>query len=154
MRLLSKTRGRDQWHPKVAPHYLMVVSQEAEKIMKHRAVPFAVLATFSSILLLALAPVAKPQAQGPAAEKAQKVAQILALTPQQQSQLAPILEAEAPKVKAITDDPNLSGAEKMKKLKAVHAQTDPLVKSILNPTQYKQWEQIRKDELEKMKGGG
>jgi hypothetical protein len=122
--------------------------------MKHGAVSPTALATFSFILLLVLAPVARPQAQGPGAEKAQKLAQVLALTPQQQSQLAPILEAEAPKVKAIKDDPNLSGSEKMKKLKAVHSQTDPLVKSILNPTQYKQWEQIRKDELENMKGGG
>ena len=87
------------------------------------------------------------------AEKVKKVAQVLNLSPQQQSQLAPILQAEAPKIKAITDDPNLSPRDK-KKLKAVHEQTDPLVKSILNPTQYQQWEQIRKDELEDMKGGG
>lgn len=123
--------------------------------MKQRLVTIAALA-FCSCIFLSVLPVARAQAQaqGPGAEKAQKVAQILALTPQQQSQLAPILEAEAPKVKAIKEDPNLTASEKMKKLQAVHAQTDPLVKSILNPTQYKQWQQIRKDELEKMKGGG
>lgn len=123
--------------------------------MKHRTVTIAAVA-FCCCISLSVCPVAKSQGQapGPGAEKARKVAQVLALTPKQESQLAPILEAEAPKVKAITDDPNLSGAEKMKRLKTVHAQTDPLVKSILNPTQYKQWEQIRKDELEKMKGGG
>jgi hypothetical protein len=121
--------------------------------MKYRIVTITALA-FCAGIFLSVLPVAKSQAQGPGAEKAQKVAQILALTPQQQSQLAPIFEAEAPKVKAIKDDPNLSGEEKMKKLKAVHAETDPLVKSILNPTQYKQWEHIRKEELEKMKGGG
>jgi hypothetical protein len=87
---------------------------------------------------------------GPGAQKAQKLAQVLNLSPQQRSQLTPILEAEAPKLKAITQDPNLTPSEKKKRLKAVHSQTDPLVKSILNPTQYKQWEVIRKDELEQM----
>ena len=42
----------------------------------------------------------------------------------------------------------------MKQLKSVHDQTDPLVKSILNPTQYKQWQTIRKDELDQIKKGG
>jgi len=53
-------------------------------------------------------------------EKVKKVAQVLNLSPQQQSQLAPILEAEGPKVKDVTDDPNLSPGEKKEKLKAVH----------------------------------
>jgi len=35
------------------------------------------------------------------------------------------LETEAPKVKAIVQDPNLSASEKQKKLKTVHSQTDP-----------------------------
>jgi hypothetical protein len=83
-------------------------------------------------------------------EKADKVAQVLNLSPQQQSQLQPILEAEAPKVKAINQDPNLSPSEKKSKLKAVHDETDPLVKSILSPVQYKQWETIRKSQLEKL----
>ena len=48
-------------------------------------------------------------------------------------------------------DPNLSGSEKKSRMKKVHSQTDPLVKSILNPTQYKQWQTIRNDELENMK---
>jgi hypothetical protein len=85
---------------------------------------------------------------GPGAQKAAKVAQILNLSPTQKSQLTPILEAEAPKVQAINQDPNLSPSEKAEKLKAVHAQTDPLVKSILTPTQYKQWQVIRRDEMQ------
>lgn len=87
---------------------------------------------------------------GPGAEKAAKVAQILNLSPTQKSQLTPILEAEAPKIQAINQDPNLSPSEKKDKLKAVHSQTDPLVKSILTPTQYQQWKTIRRDELEQM----
>jgi len=92
------------------------------------------------------------ESQGPMQmEKAEKVAQILNLSPQQQSQLQPILETEAPKVKAIVQDPNLSTSEKQKKLKTVHSQTDPLVKSILTPTQYEQWQTIRKTQLEQLK---
>ena len=121
--------------------------------MKHRVVTTTAVAICVCVFLSVL-PMAKSQTEGPGAEKVKKVAQVLNLSPQQQSQLAPILQAEAPKIKAITDDPNLSPRDKKKKLKAVHEQTDPLVKSILNPTQYQQWEQIRKDELEDMKGGG
>ena len=84
-------------------------------------------------------------------EKAQKVAQILNLSPQQESQLQPILEAESPKVKAIVQDPTLSAKEKQKKLKTLHSQTDPLVKSILTPTQYGQWQTIRNNQLQQLK---
>ena len=93
------------------------------------------------------------ESQGPMmqTENAQAVAQILNLSPQQKSQLEPILQAEAPKVKAILTDPSLSPSEKKKQLKTVHSQTDPLVKSILNPTQYHQWETIRKNQLEHLK---
>lgn len=121
--------------------------------MKYRIVPGATLALCLAIVF-SIPLTAQTEATGPGAEKAQKVAQVLNLSPQQESQLAPILQAEAPKVKAIQQDPNLTGPEKVEKLKAVHSESDPLVKSILNPTQYKQWEVIRKDELAKIKGGG
>jgi hypothetical protein len=121
--------------------------------MKNRIVTTLAFA-FCALIFLSNVPTANSQTEGPGAEKVKKLAQVLNLSPQQQSQLAPILEAEGPKIKDVTSDPNLSPGEKKEKLKAVHAQTDPLVKSILNPTQYKQWEQIRKDELENMKGGG
>jgi periplasmic protein CpxP/Spy len=93
------------------------------------------------------------ESQGPMmqTENAQAVAQILNLSPQQKAQLEPILQAEAPKVKAILTDPSLSPSEKKKQLKTVHSQTDPLVKSILNPTQYNQWETIRKNQLKELK---
>jgi hypothetical protein len=121
--------------------------------MKNRIITSTAVA-FCALVFFSIAPMATSQTEGPGMEKVKKVAQVLNLSPEQQSQLAPILEAEAPKVKDVTSDSNLSPGEKKEKLKAVHAQTDPLVKSILNPTQYKQWEQIRKDELENLKGGG
>jgi hypothetical protein len=108
----------------------------------------------SSLLFASIATAqTQGEPQGPMmqTENAQAVAQILNLSPQQKSQLEPILQAEAPKVKAILTDPNLSPSEKKKQLKTVHSQTDPLVKSILNPTQYHQWETIRKNQLEQVK---
>jgi len=121
--------------------------------MKNRIVTTLAFA-FCALIFFSTVPTANSQTEGPGAEKVKKLAQVLNLSPQQQSQLAPILEAEGPKIKDVTSDPNLSPGEKKEKLKAVHAQTDPLVKSILNPTQYKQWEQIRKDEIQNMKGDG
>jgi hypothetical protein len=90
-----------------------------------------------------------PEAQG--VEKAQRVSQMLNLSPQQESQLTPILETEAPKVQAIKTDTNLTADEKKKRLKEVHGQTDKLVKPILTPVQWKQWEQYRKTELTDIK---
>jgi len=117
---------------------------------------FLVLTFATSVLCLSMlvspSAIARAQEQ-PAttgAEKAQKLAQVLNLNPQQQSQLAPILQAEAPKVQSIAHDPNLSPSEKQSQLKTVYSQTNPLVKSILTPTQYKQWQMIRRDELENM----
>jgi hypothetical protein len=38
--------------------------------------------------------------------------------------------------------------------RAIHDQADPQVKAILTPTQYGQWKEIRKQELEQIKEGG
>lgn len=108
-----------------------------------------------SCLLFVFVPTARSQGPSPAAaQKLQNLSQVLNLSPQQKSQLTPILEAEAPKVETIKNNPSLSGKDKVKQLKSVHDQADPLVKSILNPTQYKQWQTIRKDELDQIKKGG
>jgi hypothetical protein len=108
------------------------------------------LVTFIACLCTASLAIAQAQEASPQSgqDRAQGLAQVLNLSPQQESQLAPILRAEKPKVHAIMEDPNLSPSEKKSKLQQVHSQTDPVVKSILNPTQYKQWQTIRNDELE------
>jgi hypothetical protein len=125
--------------------------------MKNRVTVFATLA-FCVCLFLQGRVVAAQEAgaapgaaQGPASEKLEKLSQVLNLSPTQKSQLAPILQAEAPKLQAIKDNPSLSGREKKKQLKAIHSQADPQVKAILNPTQYQQWESIRKDEIDQVK---
>jgi hypothetical protein len=39
-------------------------------------------------------------------------------------------------------------------MKAIHDQADPQVKAILSPTQYQQWKELRKQEIDKAKSGG
>jgi hypothetical protein len=117
--------------------------------MTHRIVARSLLA-FCCSIPLALCAIAQQEAPAPGQEKMQQLSQVLNLSPQQQSQLGPIVQAEKPKIQAIMQDPNLSPSEKKSKLQHVHSQTDPLVKSILNPTQYKQWQTIRNAELENM----
>jgi len=84
------------------------------------------------------------------AEKAQKLAALakqLQLTPQQEEQLMPILKADAPKIEAIKNNPSLGPLQKMEQLKAVHDQSDPQIKQILNPQQYQQLQEIRQQEI-------
>jgi hypothetical protein len=115
--------------------------------VKHLVFTFVTLGLVLSSFAIAQT---QDQAPTPGQEKAQALAQVLNLSPQQESQLSPILKAEKPKVQAVMQDPNLTPSEKKSKLKRIHSQTDPLVKSILNPTQYQQWQTIRNDELENL----
>ncbi len=55
----------------------------------------------------------------------------------------PILAAEVPKVQAIKNDNSLSKMQKMQQLRAIHQQSDPQMKAILSPDQYKKLQQIR-----------
>ncbi len=99
-------------------------------------------------MLVSLA--AKANAQGPSAEQAQKLealAKQLNLTPQQKMQLMPILKADAPKLEAVKNNTSLGPLQKLEQMKAIHAQSDPQIKSILNPQQYEQLQQIRQQEI-------
>ena len=86
-------------------------------------------------------------AQAPA-EKLQQLSQALNLSPEQKSELLPILKADAPKLQAIKNNPNLSNGEKAMQLRAIHQQSDPQVKTILSPEQYQEWQAIRQREIE------
>jgi hypothetical protein len=84
----------------------------------------------------------------PDVQKLEQVARQLNLTPAQEVRLLPILRNEAPKLKAIKEDSSLSPMQKMEQVKALHNQTDPQVKSILNPAQYQKLQEMRRQELE------
>jgi protein CpxP len=106
-------------------------------------------------VICAFVPGAKAQtpAGGSPSAAAQKLAMIakqLNLTPEQKAKLAPILEAEAPKIKALKENASLSSMQKLDQLRAIHQQTDPQVKSILTAQQYMQWEEMRRQEVRKL----
>ena len=80
-------------------------------------------------------------------QKLDQLAMQLQLTRQQKMQLIPILRDEAPRVEAIKADASLSKLQKMERLKAIHDETDPQVKSILTPQQYQKLQEIRRAEI-------
>jgi len=112
---------------------------------------FARFAAFTLTLALLVGFSAVSQAQTAAASgKAQKLAALakqLQLTPQQEKQLMPILEADAPKIEAVKNNASLGPLQKLEQIKAIRAQSDPQVKAILTPQQYDQLQQIRQQEI-------
>jgi len=108
-------------------------------------------ALLASMLILAFLMARSLQAQAAAGGgKAQKLAVLakqLQLTPQQEKQLMPILEADAPKIEAIKNNASLGPLQKLQQIKAIHEQSDPQVKAILTPQQYEQLQQIRQQEI-------
>ena len=97
--------------------------------------------------LFAVLPPSSFAQKGGAMSKAQAIAQQLNLTPQQKEKVLPILVAEGPKVQAIKSDNSLSKVQKVQQLKAIHAQTDPQMKAILSPEQYKKLQEIRQQAI-------
>ena len=76
-------------------------------------------------------------------ERLMAVAKQLHITRKQAMQLLPILKAEEPKLQAIRSATSLSRMERLRRLRAVHEASDPQVKAILTPAQYKQLQVIR-----------
>ena len=88
----------------------------------------------------------KAQQQPSAQQKSanlEQIAQYLSLTPQQKDKILPILADEAPKVRAIKDDPSFSRMQKTQRIKAIHQQNDPQMKAILSPAQYQKLQAMR-----------
>jgi hypothetical protein len=112
--------------------------------MKQRMLLFSTVALCSCVFLIYAN---KLQAQTPV-EKLQRLSQALNLSPQQKTQLLPILEGEAPKIEAIKNNPNLPPGEKAMQLREIHQQADPQVQSILTAQQYKEWQTIRSQEIQ------
>jgi Spy/CpxP family protein refolding chaperone len=79
--------------------------------------------------------------------KLEEIAQYLNLTPQQKAKILPILADEAPKVRAIKNDPSFSRMQKTQRIKAIHQQNDPQMKAILSPEQYQKLQAMRHKSL-------
>jgi Spy/CpxP family protein refolding chaperone len=90
-------------------------------------------------------------------EKAEAVAHQLNLTPQQEAQVLPILKQEAPKIKEVKSNASLSGMQKIRKVRAIHEETDPQMKKVLSPEQYQKLQAIREQQIQeaiaKKRGG-
>jgi hypothetical protein len=109
-----------------------------------KSFPLPTLAACLSLVILA------PSVPGQTADKmakAQAVAQQLQLTPEQKVKVLPILEQEAPKLEAIKNNTSLSGMQKMKQLRAIHAETAPELQRILSPEQYQKLQAIREERI-------
>ncbi len=110
--------------------------------------PFTFLiSTVCLAALLTLAPAA-PGQNPDAAAKLQDLSKQLNLTPEQKVKLLPILEAEAPKIKAIKTDTSLSGMQKMRQLRAIHNESAPQLQKVLSPAQYQKLQTIRQQEIQ------
>jgi len=106
--------------------------------------------TLGLFALMVAVPISRGQAPGPPSAGVQKLAAVakqLNLTPEQKMKLLPILEAEAPKLKAIKANTSMPPLQKLDQLRAIHQQVDPQVQSILTPAQYEQWQEIRRQEV-------
>jgi hypothetical protein len=108
---------------------------------------FFPLPTVAACLSLVILSPALPGQTDDKMVKVQAVAQQLQLTPDQKVKVLPILEQEAPKLEAIKNNPSLSGMEKMKQLRAIHAETAPELQRILSPAQYQKLQAIREERI-------
>jgi Spy/CpxP family protein refolding chaperone len=100
-----------------------------------------------SMLMATMSSAQQKSAQQPSAQqksaKLEQIAQYLNLTPQQKDKILPILADEAPKVRAIKEDPSLSRMQRAQRIKAIHQQNDPQMKAILSPEQYQKLQAMR-----------
>jgi hypothetical protein len=100
-----------------------------------------------SVLMATLSFAQQKSAQQPTAQqqtaKLEEIAKYLSLTPQQKDKILPIFADEAPKVRAIKDDPSFSRMQKAQRIKAIHQQNDPQMKAILSPAQYQKLQAMR-----------
>ena len=104
-----------------------------------------------SVLMATVSSAQQKSAQQPSAQqksaKLEQIAQYLNLTPQQKDKILPILADEAPKVRAIKDDPSFSRMQRVQRIKAIHQQNDPQMKAILSAEQYQKLQAMRHKSL-------
>lgn len=82
--------------------------------------------------------------------KLEKMSAALQLTPEQKTQVMPILMQEGPKMKALKANTSLGPMQKAMQMKQIADETDAKMKPILTPEQYQKFQQIRAEEREQM----
>ena len=81
-------------------------------------------------------------------QKFHDMAKQLKLTSKQKTQLIPILESEASKVRAVRSNTSLSRPQQLEQLREVREENNPKLKAILTPEQFQQLNVIRKTDAE------
>ena len=112
--------------------------------MKNRI--YLLTAALCSATFVLLASTSNAQKAG-GMSKVEAISQQLDLTPQQKLKMLPILREEAPKVEAIKNDNSLSKIQKVQRIRAIHQQTDPQIKTILSQEQYQKLKAIRQQAI-------
>ena len=96
------------------------------------------------------APPSPGGAASPAVQRLQQMAQQLNLSESQKDKILPILMREAPKAKAIKEDPTLPKNEKVARLMEIRNSTDDSIRPILTPDQQMKFDQIRQEQRQQM----
>ena len=117
------------------------ITDEADSMKR-----IATLLTGALIALIAMPSVllAAPRNNAqPNGGRAQRIVQYLNLTPQQQSQLRPIMRGERQQLQAVKGDPSLTPEQRRERLKEIRQQTKGQVGQILTPDQQERLRQLR-----------
>ena len=96
-----------------------------------------------SVLMVTTASAQQKSAPQQKSANLERIAQYLNLTPQQKDKILPILADEVPKVQEIKNNPSLSRMQRAQRIKAIHQQNDPQMKTILSPEQYQKLQAMR-----------
>jgi len=100
-------------------------------------------------------------AKGQMADKApsvddhlQELKKQLNLTDDQTTKLKPILTSQMQDMQALRSDTSLTPQQKRAKMMEIHQKYSPQVNAILTPEQQAKWKSMRREMMEKHKGGG
>ncbi len=92
----------------------------------------------------------QPNAGGPG----KRIVQYLNLSPQQQSQLRPIVRGARQQVEAVRNDPSLTPDQKRERMKEIRQQTRSQVGQILTPDQQERLNQLRQQQRQQKQQQG
>jgi Spy/CpxP family protein refolding chaperone len=83
-------------------------------------------------------------------ERLQEAIQELNLTDDQREQLIPLYQEQIEKLRDIQQDPSLSMAQKIEKLKAIRQEVAPQLKKVFTPEQYSKWEKSSNEWMDEL----
>lgn len=88
------------------------------------------------------------------ADRLQRMATALSLTPEQSEKIKAIMEAQRPAMDAIRNDNTLSREDRRAKMQELRKTSEPEIQAILTPEQKTKWEELRSQMANRPGGGG